>query len=171
MKAFVPELTTLPDRKMVTVTSFGNPNKVMEPYMKALYGGAYSAKMGVFKPQGIKMELGKLTAMWPDAHLKPKEEWKGVWGVPVPEYVNLKDITQKDPNIPVGLEVWPGGTYAQILHLCGYAEEAPTIKILHDFIEAQGIAMKDVIGLHEEEYLTSPEAKVVKTIIRYRIGV
>jgi hypothetical protein len=170
MKALVPELINLPDRKMVTVTSYGNPNKVMEPYMKALYGGVYSAKMGVYKPQGIKMELGKLTAMWPDAHLKPKEEWTGIWGVSVPEYVTLTDITQKDPNILVGLEVWPGGTYAQILHLGGYAEEEPTIKILHEYIEAQGIAMKDVIGFHEEEYLTSPEAKVVKTIIRYRLG-
>ncbi len=169
MKAFVPELVELPDRKMVTVTSHGNPNKVMEPYMKALYGGVYSAKMGVYKPQGIKMELGKLTAKWPDAHLKPKEEWTGIWAVPVPEYVTLGDITQKDASIPVNVEVWPGGTYAQILHIGTYAEEAPTIATLHKFIEEQGIEMKDVIGLHEEDYLTKPDSKVVKTIIRYRI--
>ncbi len=74
MKAFMPELVKLLDRNMVTVTSYGDPNMVMEPYMKALYGGVYSAKMGVYKPLGIKMELGKLTAMWPDAHLKPKSE-------------------------------------------------------------------------------------------------
>ncbi len=87
----------------------------------------------------------------------------------MPDYVKQGDITQKDPEKPVKVEVWPGGTYAQILHLGGYVEEAPTIATLHKFIEEQGIEMKDVIGLHEEEYLTKPDAKVVKTIIRYRI--
>ncbi len=169
MKAFVPELVELPDRKMVTVTSIGNPNKVMEPYMKSLYGGVYSAKMGVYKPLGIKMDLGKLTAMWPDAHIKPKEEWTGIWGVPVPEYVTLADIAQKDPNIPVDVKVWPGGKYAQILHIGPYSEEGPNVAKLHEFIESQGLRMKDIPGTHEEEYLTSPDAKVIKTIIRYRI--
>jgi len=170
MKAFVPETVTLPDRKVLTLTSIGNPNKVGESVFSTLYGTAYGTKFKTFKPKGVKMELGKLCAHWPDAHLKPKDEWTGIWAVPVPDYVEAEDIVQKDPKNPVRLEIWPGGTYAQILHVGSFAEEGPTIKTLHEYIEAQGIPMKEVIGLHEEEYLTKPDSKLVKTIIRYRIG-
>jgi len=169
MKAFEPHITTLPDRKVVSVTSVGDPTKVTEPYMKALYGAVYWAKMKVYKPKGVKMELGKLSALWPDAHLKPKDKWTGIWGVPVPDYVKEADITQKDPDIPVKIDIWPGGQYAEILHLGPYSEEGPTIIKLHEFIESQGIKIKDVPGTHEEEYLTMPGVKNQKTVIRYLI--
>jgi len=162
MKAFEPRTTTLPDRKVISVTSHGDPNKIMEPYMKALYGAAYGAKMGVYKPKGIKMELGKLTARWPDAHLKPKNEWTGIWGVPVPDYVTDKDLTQKDPKIKATVETWPGGEYAEVLYVGAYADEGPTIQALHQFIADSGYKLA---GQHEEEYLTRPGPKA-KTIIR-----
>lgn len=167
MKAFVPVLSKIANRKVITVTSVGDPNKVMEPFMKALYGAAYHAKMKVYKPKGVKMELGKLAARWPDAHLKPKNEWTGVWGVTVPDYVTEKDIIQKDPKIKVSIDVWKGGECAEILHLGAYTEEAPTIQKLHDFVENSGYKLA---GDHEEEYLTSPKAKNMKTIIRYLIS-
>lgn len=166
MKPFTPQITEIVDRKVVTVTSFGDPNKVMEPYMKALYGAVYNAKMKIYKPKGIKMELGKLSALWPDAHLKPKDEWTGIWAVPVPDYVSEKDIIQKDPKIPVKVEVWKGGEYAEILHIGPYSEEEPTIIKLHEFIKESGY---EIVGTHEEEYLTRPDSKVVKTIIRYLV--
>lgn len=167
MKAFIPQITKISDRKVVTVTSHGDPNTVMEPFMKALYGAVYWAKMKVYKPKGIKMELGKLSAFWPDAHLKPKSEWTGIWGVPVPDYVTKKDITQKDPKIPVKVEVWKGGVCAEILHLGAYSEEGPTIQKLHEFVKKSGYAL---VGPHEEEYLTKPDSKIVKTVIRYQIN-
>jgi len=166
MKAFTPQITKIKDRKVVTVTSFGDPNKVMEPYMKALYGAVYHAKMAIYKPKGVKMELGKLSAFWPDAHLKPKDKWTGIWGVPVPSYVTAKDIIQKDPKILVKVEIWKGGDCAEILHLGSYSEEGPTVKMLHEFVLKEGYKL---VGKHEEEYLTKPDAKVVKTIIRYLI--
>lgn len=134
--------------------------------MKALYGAVYFAKMKVYKPKSIKMEFGKLTAMWPDAHFKPKDQWKGIWGVPVPEYVTNKDLAQKDPEIPVKVVVWKGGEYAEVLHLGRYTEEGPTVEKLHEFIDKSGYR---IMGLHEEEYLTKPDAKNMKTIIRYLV--
>lgn len=163
MKAFTPQISKLSDRKMISVTSVGDPNKVTEPFMKALYGAAYYAKMKIYKPRGIKMELGKLSALWPDAHLKPKDKWTGIWGVIVPQYVTEKDIIQKDKNIPVKINVWKGGTYAEILHLGTYAEEGPTIEKLYDFIKEQGY---EITGYHEEEYITKPGAINQRTIIR-----
>lgn len=165
MKAFVPQITTIKDRKVVSVTSKGDPNEVMEPYMKALYGAAYHAKMKVYKPKGVVLPLGKLAAFWPDAHTKPKSEWTGIWGVEVPDYVSEKDIIQKDPNIPVKIDIWKGGECAEVLYIGNYAEEGPTIEKLHDFIKESGY---EIAGDHEEQYLSKPGPKA-KTIIRYLI--
>src|SRR5512133_2221579 len=115
MKAFEPRLATLPDRKVITVTTIGYPNNLPSEPFKALYGAAYHAKMKVYKPKGVKMELGKLTALWPDAHLKPKNEWTGIWAVPVPDYVKKEDLGEKGSQVE--FTVWPGGEYAQILHI------------------------------------------------------
>lgn len=167
MKPFEPQITKIPDRKVITVTSIGDPNKVMPPYMKALYGAAYFAKMKVYKPKGVKIELGKLSAFWPDAHLKPKDEWTGIWGITVPDYVTDKDLIQKDPKIKAKVDIWPGGECAEIFHLGVYSEEGPTIEKLHDFVKASGYKLT---GHHEEEYLTRPDAKVMKTIIRYLVS-
>lgn len=167
MKALTPQISILPDRKVLSVTSIGDPNKVMEPYMKALYGAAYYAKMKVYKPKGIKMELGKLVAHWPDAHLVPKDKWTGIWGVPIPDYVTEKDIVQKDPKIKVTIETWKGGQYAEILHPGPYSEEGPTVIQLHEYIDKEGYK---IIGPHEEDYLTKPDSKNQKTIIRYLIA-
>jgi len=169
MKAFIPEVIDLPDRKVLTIKSVGDPNIVGASIFGPLYGTAYSTKFKTFKPRGIKMELGKLTALWPDAHSKPKDKWTGIWAIPVPGYVSESDIVQKDAKTPIKLEVWQGGTYAQILHKGTYAEEGPTIVKLHEFIESKGFKMTNIPGTHEEEYLTSPDAKEAKTIIRYRI--
>lgn len=170
MKAFVPHLVELPDRKVITATSIGDPSKVGDDFYKALYGAVYHAKMKIYKPKGVKMEVGKLAAMWPDAHLKPRDKWTGIWGVFVPDYVKNEDLVQKNPKITVKVDVWPGGKYAQVLYVGAYKDEHTTIEKLHEFIEAQGIKMKDVPGIHEEEYLTSPKVKEPKTIIRYRLS-
>ncbi len=169
MRSFVPQLITIPNRKMLTVTTVGDPTTVGDEAFSALYGTAYGTKFKVYKPQGIAVTFGKLCALWPDAHLKPREEWTGIWGLPVPECYKDEDLIQKNPELPIKVEVWPGGTYAQILHIGPYSEEGPTVAQLHQFIEDQGVKMENVPGTHEEEYLTSPDAKVVKTIIRYRI--
>jgi len=52
----------------------------------------------------------------------------------------------------------------QILHLGAYDQEGPTVERLHKFGEDNGY---QIAGVREEEYLTTPDAKVVKTIIRY----
>jgi hypothetical protein len=170
MKAFTPEKIELTNRKMLTTTSVSDPNLVGDEVFARLYGTAYTTKFKIYKPKGLVTTFGKLCAMWPDAHLKPKDDWTGIWGIPVPDFFEQNDLIQKDPKNPIKIEVWPGGEYAQILHVGSYLEEGPTIIKLHDFIEKKlGISMDNVPGMHEEEYLTTPMAKVQKTIIRYRL--
>lgn len=165
MRAFKPELTSVDLVTVLTLKSVGDPNK-SEKYFNALYGTAYATKFKVYKPQGKQMKLGKLMARWPDAHLKPKHEWTGVWALPVPDFVKQDDLVQKDPIMKVSVEKWTYGDVAQILHKGSYADEGSTVTMLHDFIKSSGLKID---GDHEEVYLTSPDAKEQKTIIRYKV--
>ena len=82
--------------------------------------------------------------------------------MPVPG--DTTSLPQKVAGIEVKLETCDYGTIAQILHLGPYDQEGPTVESLHQFVEDNGY---EIAGAHEEEYLTSPGAKVIKTIIRY----
>lgn len=160
-----PRIVTLPDRRMAVVHTTGDPNVVGEAEMKALYGALYGLKFAL-KKQGVAFAVEPLRARWPDAHLLPKDQWHGIWALPVPEGTVETDLVQKVPGVTVTLEDWPYGTVAEILHLGSYADEPPTIARLHAFIADEGYL---IAGPHEEEYLTRPDAKHPKTIIRYQV--
>ncbi len=166
MKSSTPELTKLPKRTVLTITTVGDPNKVTAAIMPSLYGTAYGTKFKVFKPKGKKMDIGKCSAFWPDAHLKPKSKWIGVWNLEIPSFVKAKDLIQKNPKLPVKLVTLPAGTYAQILHVGTYATEGSNIMKLHEFVKTQKLKL---IGAHEEVYLSRPGLKA-KTIIQYRVS-
>lgn len=164
MKPLKPEIVELPARKVATVTTKGDPNVVAVPAFKALYGSVYTLKFSL-KKQGLEtFKVEPLRAHWPDAHLLPKDEWTGHWALPVPD--DTDQLPQKVPEIEVKLETWEYGRVAQVLHIGPYSEEGPTVELLHKFIEENGYKLS---GCHEEEYLTTPKAKVQKTIIRYQI--
>jgi hypothetical protein len=158
-----PHVIELPPQRMAVVTTVGDPNMVGEQAMSALYGAVYTLKFAL-KKQGREFKVGALRARWPDAHLTPKEEWLGIWGLPIPD--DTTELVQKVPGVEVRIETWDYGTVAQILHLGPFSTEGPTIARLHEFITTRGYAM---VGVHEEEYLTRLTAKVQKTIIRYPI--
>ena len=158
-----PEIVEMGPQRMAVVVTKGDPNKVAATAMPALYGSVYKLKFEL-KKKGSDFKVGKLRARWPDAHLVPKDEWTGMWGLPIPDNVN--EIPQKVPGVDVKLETWQYGTVAQILHLGSYKTEGPTVERLHRFIKDRGY---EITGTHEEEYLTSAKAKVQKTLIRYSV--
>jgi len=158
-----PQILEMPSQKMAVVYTKGDPNKVTPQFMPALYDSVYKLKFEL-KKKGIEFKVDKLRARWPDAHLVPKDEWTGIYGLPVPE--DTTSIPQKVLDIEVKIEKWDYGTVAQILHIGPYSEEHATIECLHKFIEENGY---EIAGVHEEEYLTTPEARVQKTIIRYPV--
>ena len=153
----------MPSQKMAVVYVKGDPNEVMSDVMPALYGSVYTLKFEL-KKKGIEFKVTGLRARWPNAHLVPKDEWIGICGLPVPD--ETTSIFQKVPDVEVKIEQWDYGTVAQVLHIGSYSEEQPTVERLHKFIEGNGY---EISGIHEEEYLTSPQAKVQKTIIRYPV--
>ena len=152
----------MPPQKMAVVQGKGTPDKVFPEIMPALYGSAYTLKFDLKKKGLPTFKVSGLRGRYPDAHLVPKEEWTIIMGLPVPN--DTTSLPQKVPAVEVKLETWDYGTVAQILHIGPYDQETPTIERLLQLIEENGY---QIAGPHEEEYLTRPDAKVVKTIIRY----
>ena len=159
-----PQILEMPPQKMAVVYGKGTPDKVFPELMPALYGSAYTLKFDLKKKGMPTFKVSGLRARYPDAHLVPMEKWTHIIGLPVPE--DTTSLPQKVVGTEVKLETWDYGTVAQILHLGAYDQEEATIERLRQFIEENGY---EIAGLHEEEYLTRPDAKVPRTIIRYPI--
>ncbi|MFC1980120.1 GyrI-like domain-containing protein [Chloroflexota bacterium] len=159
-----PQILEMPPQRMAVVYGKGTPEKVFAECMPALYGSVYTLKFDL-KTKGLPtFKVTGLRARYPDVHLVSKEEWIHIMALPVPE--GTTSLPQKVPGIEVKIENWEYGTVAQILHLGPYDQEGPSIERLHKFIEESGY---EITGMHEEEYLTSPDAKVIKTLIRYPV--
>jgi len=159
-----PQVMEMPPQKMAVVHAKGAPDKVFSDYMPALYGSVYTLKFDLKKKGLPTFKVSGLRARYPDAHLVPKKDWTIIVGLPVPE--DTTSLPQKVPSIEVKLEQWAYGTVAQVLYLGPYDQETATIEHLYRFIKDSGY---EIAGFHEEEYLTSPDAKVPKTLIRYEI--
>jgi hypothetical protein len=163
-KKLEPKIIQMPPQKMAVVTGKGTPDEVFARVMPALYGSVYTLKFDLKKKGLPTFKVSGLRARYPDAADVPKEQWTHIIGLPVPE--DTESLPQKLPDIEVKLETWKYGTVAEILHLGSYSEEGANIERLHRFIEDNGY---EISGPHEEEYLTMPDAKVPKTIIRYEV--
>ena len=164
ISAKAPQILEMSRQKMAVVRAKGAPDKIFPEVMPALYGSVYTLKFDLKKKGMPTFKVSSLRARYPDAHLVPKEGWTHIIGLPIPE--DATSLPQKVPNVEVKIETWEYGTVAQILHLGPYDQQYPTVERLHKFIEENGY---EIAGVHEEEYLTSPDAKAQKTIIRYPI--
>jgi hypothetical protein len=159
-----PQIVEMPAQRMAVVYGKGRPDKVFAELFPALYGSVYTLKFAL-KKQGVPtFKISPPRSRYPDGLLVPMEQWTIITGIPVPE--DTASLPQKVPGIEVKLETWEYGTVAQILHLGAYDQEKPTVERLQKFIEYSGY---QITGVHEEEYLTKPDAKVMKTIIRYQV--
>ena len=159
-----PRLTEMPAQRMAVVYTHGEPGKVAEGALPSLFGAVYGARAELKKRNGKAFKVGPLRARWPDANDVPRDQWTGVWGLPLPDGVD--NLPQKKPEVAVKREVWEYGPVAELLHVGPYSAEGPTVARLHAFVAEQGY---DIVGPHEEEYLTTPRAKVQKTLIRLRV--
>jgi len=149
---------------MAVVYAKGAPDKVFPEVLPALYGSVFTLKFDLKKKQMPTFKVTGLCARYPDAHLAPKEEWTHIIGLPIPEDTTSLPQTVVDPQVKI--DTWDYGTVAQILHLGPYDEEDAAVQRLHRFIEDNGY---EIAGPHEEEYLSRPNVKVPKTIIRYPV--
>ena len=159
-----PQILEMPAQEMAVVYAKGAPDKVFPAVMPALYGSVFTLKFDLKKKGLPTFKVSGLRARYPDAHFVPKDEWTHIIGLPIPE--GTTSLPQKVSGTEVKIEAWQYGTVAQTLHLGSYDQETATVERLQRFIEDSGY---EIAGIHEEEYLTSPDAKVIKTIIRYPV--
>ncbi len=161
-----PAIVEMPAQKTAVVRSLGDPNEVGPDVFPALFGALYTLKFKVLKPRGAEFKVSAPRARWPLPLDTPREQWVSLWGIPVPDDLAPDELPQTVPDVPVGLETWEYGTMAHILHLGPYADEPATVARLHTFVAESGY---EIARPHEEEYLTKPDARQMKTIIRYPV--
>src|SRR4030042_6287615 len=159
-----PIILEMPSQKIAVVQGKGSPDKVFPKIFPALFGSVYTLKFDLKKRGLESFKVSCPRARFPNAHLYPKGEWLVIAGIPVPE--NTTSLPQKEPGTEVQLETWEYGTGAPILHLGPYDQETETIECLQQFIADNGY---EIAGPHEEEYQSRPDAKGIKTLIRYQV--
>jgi hypothetical protein len=161
-----PQIRTMPGQKMIAVKVLGDPNVVSKEAIKRLYKTRFNLK-GKKRPEDLA-----LRARWPKPLNTPKNEWIGIYGLPIPESIEALPAQKKDSKPLVKIEYWEYGLVVEILHIGSYSKEAPAIEKLHQFIEDSGYK---ITGVHEEEYLKGPgmffkgNPSRYRTIIRCRV--
>jgi hypothetical protein len=152
-----PQIRQMPAQKMLVVEAKGDPNVVAQTAFGLLYKTFFSLP-------GAKMAAPR--ARWLNFVNTPKNEWRGLYGLPLPD-----SITSLPQGVTgVRIETWDYGEVVEILHIGSYSEETPTIQKLLKFIEDKGYRIS---GAHEEEYLKGPGMAASPaeywTIIRYQV--
>jgi hypothetical protein len=167
-KADVPALVHVPARPYLMIDGKGDPN-TSEEYrdaVEALYPLAYGLRAAIKTATGDAYTVMPLEGLWwvADAEsfaIDDKSNWLWTAMICLPDSVTevpatdvLAEVTAKK-HLAAGskarVEGFGDGDAAQILHIGPYADEAPTIATLHDFITAQG---RDFRGKHHEIYLS-----------------
>jgi len=163
-----PRITKLEDQKMIEVRVTGDPNLVGGKAFSQLFKTYFRLKRTV---SGLDMVAPR--TRWPKPVNTPKNEWLGIYGMPIPASVTALPEQDSKAEVKAEITTWEYGDVAEILHVGAYADEPPTVEKLHAFVRAQGYK---IIGPHEEEYLKGPgmlfkgDPKKYYTIIRYRVN-
>ena len=161
-----PQIIDKAPQKLLVYEVVGNPNEVGGEAFGALFSTFFKLK------KDHKMDMAVPRARWPKPLETPKDEWLGIYAMPVNDSVmEIPEKVQMEyPKLK--LETWKYGMTAEILHIGSYASEPATVEKLHKLIEVEGY---EISGPHEEEYLKGPgmfgpgNPDKYYTIIRYPV--
>jgi len=138
-----PQISKKPNQKMLIVEAKGDPSVVA----KDAFGKLFNT---FFKLPGVKMApprgrwLGDLTG--------PKEDWVGLYALPLPESVTSLPADMEG----VKIEEWEYGEVAEILHIGAYSEETPTIEKLNAFIRKKYKHGEGLVFIPQTRGMRSP---------------
>ena len=183
-------IVEVPDLGFLMVDGRGDPN-TSEAYhqaLEALYGVAYTLKFSLKKTDAERdFKVAPLEGLWwadavapsMDELRRDRDAWNWTMMIAVPDEVTMGEVAAaaeaaaRKRELPAAellrLERLEEGLAAQIMHLGPYAEEAPTIERLHDFVAAQGYELR---GRHHEIYLGDPRRTAperLKTVLRHPV--
>ena len=174
----------VPPLNYLMIDGRGDPN-IAQEYKNAvetLYTVAYTLKFMLKKGEiGQDYVVMPLQGLWwvenmADFSVERKGDWEWTMMIlqpdPVTEAMVAEAVTQaaKKKNPPaldkIRFESLHEGSAAQIMHIGPYADEAPNIARIHQFIIDNGDQLR---GKHHEIYLSDPRRAApekLKTIIR-----
>ncbi len=158
LKPGEPRLATMPATKMLVVEAKGDPATAAQAAFTKLFSTFFQIPGARMAPPRVR---------WIGTREAPRNQWLGLYGLPLPDSVNALPPGTEGARI----EVWTYGTVAEVLYVGPYEDEAPTILKLHAFIASQGM---EIAGPHEEEYLVGPGMGAAapanyRTVIRYEV--
>ncbi|OGS45305.1 MAG: hypothetical protein A2539_08720 [Elusimicrobia bacterium RIFOXYD2_FULL_34_15] len=160
-------MVSMPSQKMLVVEIKGDPNNTGKLAISELYKTLF-----ILKKTYKEIKMAAPRSRWPKSFNIPKEEWVGLYGIPVSDTVEKLPEQKGNQKSQVKIAVWEYGEVAEILHIGPYSEENSTVEILQKFIKDKGYK---IIGDHEEDYIKGPgmifkgNPKKYYTIIRYRV--
>lgn len=178
------EIVDVPALQFLMIDGEGDPNTApaFGQAVSALYSVAYTLKFMIRNgPPAFDYRVMPLEGLWwsPDGAAfvaDRREAWHWTALIMQPEQVTValfeearvRAARKKElPALPLlRLETFHEGSAAQVLHRGPFANEAPVIAGLHEFIASQGHQLR---GKHHEIYLTdvtrtAPEK--LRTILR-----
>jgi hypothetical protein len=191
------EFVDVPAMYFLTIAGEGDPNGPdFAAAFEALYSVSYGAHFVLKKERDVLTKVMPLEALWwvddrrqhdlvaavalgfADMSTTDRDKWH--WRAmimqppPIDESAIARAVEQsRKKDLPtldeVRFESWKEGRSAQVLHVGPYVEEAPTITLLHDAIDAAGWRPR---GRHHEIYLSdarrcAPER--LRTILRHPV--
>lgn len=180
-----PTVVNVPELQFLMFDGRGNPEEtpLMQEGFQALFSIAYPIRFAIKDREQIAYTVmppeGLFWSPQGDLELGEMEAWQWTLMIMQPNFVTDEDVesAQKDAlgkgmgsAALVRLDTYDEGLSAQVMHVGPYSAEAPTIKLLHDFIAAEGYEMR---GTHHEIYLGDPrraKPENLRTIIRQPIA-
>jgi hypothetical protein len=185
-----PAIVEVPEFAFLMVDGRGDPNtsEAYQQALEALYSTAYTLKFTLKKADPERdFKVAPLEGLWWADEAAPtmaelqrdRDSWNWTMMIAVPDAVTTAEVAaavgsaarkRELPAAPLlRLERFAEGLAAQIMHIGPYAEEAPTIERLHEWVAAQGYALR---GRHHEIYLGDPRRTAperLKTVLRHPV--
>jgi hypothetical protein len=181
-----PEIVDVPPLQFLMIDGSGDPNtsQAYHAALEALYALAYTLKFALKKAAGLNYRVAPLEGLWwsdamADFTTAHKDAWQWTMLIAQPSIVTPDLVEQARAEVQrkkgspalaqVRLASFHEGLAAQIMHIGPYANEAPTIQRLHDFISAQGGIFDGIRQKHHEIYMGDPRRAApekLKTVIR-----
>lgn len=174
----------VPALNFLMIDGRGDPNTApaYAQAVEALYAVAYALKFKIKQGQtGIDYAVMPLEGLWwvddmRQFSVKDKAAWQWTMMIVQPDFITaslfaevMGDVVKKK-DLPALSKIkfmpYHEGQAAQIMHIGPYADEAPTVAKLHDFIHARGGERQ---GRHHEIYLKDPRKSApskLRTVIR-----
>jgi len=179
-----PVIVDVPPLSYAMVDGTGNPNdnEGFMAAMGALYAVSYTLKFKLKRgPRAMDYVVMPLQGLWWAEDMDvfvmdERDDWLWTLMILQPEEVNedvfeeaCQEVLDKkglEAVCQLRLENYHEGPSAQVMHIGPYADEAPTIACLHEFIHDSGHRPR---GKHHEIYLGDPRRTAperLKTILR-----